>query len=178
MSRGTSDWTDRIGQAMLFGAWVTGLALLAWWFGDWLERTHNPNPNPATLQAADGAIEVLLKRNRSGHYVASGRINGEPVRFLIDTGATQVAVPLALARRLRLSLGPEETYRTANGLTRGWATRLERVELGGLVMQGVRASVLPELPDDEVLLGMSFLKHLELIQRGELLILRQTRRSP
>lgn len=178
MSREPPNWPDRIGQAMLFGAWVTGLALLVWWFGDWLERADNPNPNPASIQAPDGAIEVVLRRNRSGHYVASGRINGEPVRFLIDTGATQVTVPLALARRLGLRLGPEETYRTANGLTRGWATRLERVELGDLVMQGVRASVLPDLPDDEVLLGMSLLKHLELIQRGELLILRQTKRSP
>ncbi|QIK39092.1 TIGR02281 family clan AA aspartic protease [Caldichromatium japonicum] len=168
------DWPTRLGQALLFGAWVSGLAFLVWWFDQWLESVDNPNPNPNPLiyQTEGGGIEVVLKRNRAGHYVASGRINGEPVRFMIDTGATHVALPLDLARRLRLPLGPAETYQTANGPTRAWPTRLERLEIGSLVMQGVRASVLPNLTD-EVLLGMSVLKSLELIQRSDTLILRR-----
>ncbi len=168
-----TDWPARIGQAMLFGAWVTGLVLLVWWFNQWWEWTSNPNPNPQTHQIGGGGIEVVLKRNRAGHYVASGKINGEPVRFMIDTGATYVGLPLALAQRLRLPLGPAELHQTANGPTRAWLTRLDRVELGGLVMQGIRASVLPNMAGDEVLLGMSFLKSIELIQRGDTLILRR-----
>jgi len=157
---------------MLFGAWVSGLASLGLFFHQWLERDHNPNPHPLSLQGADGVVEVTLRRNRAGHYVASGKINGEPVRFLIDTGATEVALSLDLAQRLDLRLGPEGTSHTANGITRAWPTRLARVELGDLVAHGVRASVLPNMPDDEVLLGMSFLKPLELIQRGDTLTLR------
>jgi aspartyl protease family protein len=166
------DWPARLGRAMLFGAWISGLALLALFFHQWLERDNNPNPHPLTLQGADGVVEVVLQRNRAGHYVASGKINGEPVRFLVDTGATDVALSLDLARRLDLRLGPEGSSRTANGITRTWPTRLARVELGGLVAHGVRASVLPNMPGDEVLLGMSFLKPLELIQRGDTLTLR------
>ncbi|MGQ9660043.1 MAG: retropepsin-like aspartic protease family protein [Thermochromatium sp.] len=167
-----NDWPARLGRAMLFGAWVSGLTALGLFFHHRLERDHNPNPHPVTLQGSDGLVEVVLWRNRAGHYVASGRINGEPVRFLVDTGATEVTLSLTLARRLGLRLGPERTSRTANGITRTWPTQLARVELGGLVAHDVRASVLPHMLDDEVLLGMSVLKSLELIQRGETLTLR------
>ncbi|MBK1718723.1 retropepsin-like aspartic protease family protein [Thiocystis violacea] len=171
----TSDLPSRIGRAMLFGAWIAGLALLVMFFDDWLERQHNPNPNPIATQAAGNVQELVLRRNRAGHYVATGAINGEPVRFLVDTGATNVALPLSLARRLGLRLGPGGTSLTANGEVRTWSTRLERVDLGGLVAHGVRASVLPNMPGEDVLLGMSYLKHLELIQRGDTLTLRQQR---
>jgi aspartyl protease family protein len=158
---------------MLLAAWVVAFALLVMLFDQWLERADNPNANPISTQGADGAFEVVLRRNRAGHYVATGAINGVPVRFLVDTGATDVALPLDLARRLGLRLGAEGTSMTANGPTRTWATRLDRVDLGGLVARGVRASVLPNMPGGEVLLGMGFLKHLELIQRGDTLTLRR-----
>jgi aspartyl protease family protein len=58
---------------------------------------------------------------------------------------------------------------------RSWLTRLDRVELGPFVLQDVQASILPTMPGDEVLLGMNFLKHLELIQKGNELIIRAPR---
>jgi aspartyl protease family protein len=61
---------------------------------------------------------------------------------------------------------------TANGMVQTWTTRLDSVDLGGLVARNMRASVLPNLPGDEVLLGMSYLKQLEMIQRGDTLTLR------
>ena len=124
---------------------------------------------------AQGRAGVALQRNRAGHYVASGRINGEPVVFLVDTGATDVALPLDLARRLDLPLRAGGMSRTANGNVRTWSTRLDSVDLGGLTARGVRASVLPNIPGDEVLLGMSYLKRFELIQRGNTLTLRPQR---
>lgn len=158
---------------MLLGGWISGLALLVFGFQYWLDGQHNPNAQPLTSREADGTVAVVLYRNRAGHYVASGTINGTPVRFLVDTGATDVALSLKLAQQLNVRLGPEGSSRTANGITRTWPTRLARVELGGLVAHNVRASVLPNMPDeDEVLLGMSFLKPLELIQRGDTLTLR------
>jgi aspartyl protease family protein len=166
------DPPSRLGRVMLFAAWVAGLALLVMFFNGVIERRHNPNPDPVAGAGPAGVSQVVLQRNRAGHYVAGGRINGEPVVFLVDTGATDVALPLRVARRLGLALGPGGFSQTANGVVETWATRLDTLDLGGLVTRNVRASVLPNLPGDEVLLGMSYLKHLELIQRGQTLTLR------
>lgn len=168
----SDDMPSRLGRVMLFGAWVTGLALLVMLFDGVISGQRNPNPNPTAMESASGVAEVRLERNRAGHYVAGGRINGVPVRFLIDTGATDVALPLSLAQRLRLPLRPGGISKTANGTVQTWLTRLDSVDLGGLVARNVRASVLPNMPGDDVLLGMSYLKHLELIQRDGVLTLR------
>jgi aspartyl protease family protein len=157
---------------MLLGAWVAALGLLVVLFDRLFENEGNPNRAPVMTLSDDGVPQVVLKRNRAGHYVATGSINGEPVRFLVDTGATEVALPLPLARRLNLPLREGGLSKTANGTVRTWRTRLDRVDLGGLVATQVPASVLPGMEGDEVLLGMSYLKRLELIQRGGVLILR------
>ncbi|HYN79029.1 MAG TPA: TIGR02281 family clan AA aspartic protease [Lamprocystis sp. (in: g-proteobacteria)] len=169
---GSDDAPSRLGRAMLFAAWVVGLALLVMFFNGVIERQRNPNPAPVAGATQAGAPQVVLQRNRAGHYVAGGRINGEPVVFLVDTGATDVALPLPLARRLGLTLRPGGLSQTANGMVETWNTRLDSVDLGGLVARNVRASVLPNMPGEEVLLGMSYLKHLELLQRGQTLTLR------
>jgi aspartyl protease family protein len=157
---------------MLFGAWIAGLAILALLFQRLVDHQLNPNQDVDVSLDAAGRAQVVLDRNRAGHYVATGEINGEPVVFLVDTGATDVALPLSLARRLDLRLGPERISRTANGDVRTWTALLDRVGLGGLAARRVRASVLPNMPGDQVLLGMSFLKRYELIQRGGTLTIR------
>jgi aspartyl protease family protein len=166
------DSPSRLGRAMLFAAWVVGLALLVMFFTDVIDRQTNPNPDPVAVAGQAGGPQVVLQRNRAGHYVAGGRINGEPVVFMLDTGATDVALPLPLARRLGLPMRPGGMSQTANGMVQTWTTRLDSVDLGGLVARNVRASVLPNMPGDEVLLGMSYLKQLEMIQRGDTLTLR------
>lgn len=166
------DLPSRIGRFMLFAAWIAALTILALFFQRFLTDQENPNRDLEVALDAAGRPQVVLARNRAGHYVASGRINGEPVVFLVDTGATDVALPLAVARRLDLSLGAERVSKTANGNVRTWGTRLDSVDLGGLKARRVRASVLPNMPGEEVLLGMSYLKHFELIQRGGTLTLR------
>ncbi len=166
------DTPSRIGRVMGFAAWVVGLALLVMLFNGIIERQTNPNVAPSAEITDTGLPQVVLRRNRAGHYVAGGRINGEPVVFMVDTGATDVALPLPLARRLGLRLRPGGVSVTANGRVETWRTRLDSVDLGGLVLRDVRASVLPNMPGEEVLLGMSYLKHLELIQRDGTLTLR------
>jgi aspartyl protease family protein len=175
MSPATPDVDDmpsRLGRVMLFGAWITGLAMLVMLFNGVILKQENPNPNPVVMHSESGIPEVRLERNRAGHYVASGQINGKSVRFLVDTGATDVALPLALAERLALPLRPGGISKTANGTVRTWTTRLDSVDVGGLVARNVRATVLPNMPGDDVLLGMSYLSHLEMIQRGGVLTLR------
>jgi aspartyl protease family protein len=167
------DVPSRIGKAMLIAAWVVGLAILVLFFQGMIENQANPNRDPELTQNAEGRAQVVLSRNRAGHYVANGRINGEPAVFLVDTGATDVALPLGLARQLGLALGTPRLSRTANGDVTTWPTVLDSVDLAGLELRGVRASVLPNMPGAQVLLGMSYLKRFELIQRDGMLTIRQ-----
>ena len=121
-------------------------------------------------QEADGRASVVLERRRSGHYLATGAINGQPVRFLVDTGATDVAVSDTLARSIGLEFGPRTTIMTAAGPVRGWLTRLDSVQLGALSLSDVRATIAPGL-GNQALLGMSFLKHFSIVQEGETLVI-------
>ncbi|HEC18067.1 MAG TPA: TIGR02281 family clan AA aspartic protease [Gammaproteobacteria bacterium] len=158
---------------MTIAMWVVVLGLLTLFFQDWWEKQNNPNQNLSLVSGADGVRELSLQRNRFGHYVASGTINGVPVVFLLDTGASDISVPADLARAIGLQRGRSMVYQTANGPLKVYATRLDRVDLGGIVLRNVRASINPGMQGNEVLLGMSFLKHLEFTQRGDTLIIRQ-----
>lgn len=171
-SQPATDLRSRLGKGMLLVAWALALAILVILFQRWMDDQRNPNRAPSLSFDDSGRAQVVLERNRAGHYLTTGQINGQPVVFLIDTGATDVALPLPLARRLGLSLGEPRIARTANGTVRTWSTRLDSVDVGGLVAREVRAAVLPNMPGDEVLLGMSYLKRFELIQRGGTLTLR------
>lgn len=148
---------------------VSGHAL----FGDWEARQQNPNVVVSTEQG-EGFIEVKLVSNTQGHFVASGQINGQPVDFMLDTGATDVAIPAEMAERLKLEQGFGVTLSTANGRTEGYRTRIERLQLGDIVLRDVRAIVVPGLDGNQVLLGMSALNKLEFTQRGGTMLLRQT----
>lgn len=166
---------DRIGKLMVYAAWILAAALLTWVFSGLLEWQRNPNSQVHTTVSKDRAKEVVLKRNRFGHYVATGQINGESVEFLLDTGATLVSVPIAIAQRLGLKPGARRLVQTANGEIMTYATILGSVKIGAIERAGVRAAINPNSSSDAVLLGMTYLKHLDLIQRGDTLTLRQSR---
>jgi aspartyl protease family protein len=133
----------------------------------------NPNQSLQTHYTQDEFREVILQRNKFGHYVTSGEINGKPVTFLLDTGATGVAIPESTAKRLGLQRGRAYQSQTANGIAIGYATLLDLVAVGDIELQDVRAGIAPGLQGGQILLGMTFLKHIEFTQRGDTLILRQ-----
>jgi aspartyl protease family protein len=162
--------TGRIGRAMTYAAWLVVLALLTWFFADWMAHERNPNREVTSRVGPSGVAEVVLQRNRGGHYVATGALDGMPVEVLVDTGASLVVVPEALARRLDLPRGARMLAHTANGTVVNYATRLASVRLGDIVLRDVRAAINPH--GEQVLLGMSFLRRLEMTQRGDTLILR------
>ena len=85
---------QRLGKWMITAAWLLLLMLLTWFFNSQLDRQRNPNRQVLTATSTTGLPEVQLKRNRFGHYVASGLINGQPAEFMLDTGATDVSIPL------------------------------------------------------------------------------------
>lgn len=163
---------QRLGKGMVVAAWVLLLALLTWFFSTQLERQHNPNRQVMSATTADGSTAVQLERNRFGHYVASGFINAQPVEFMLDTGASDVSIPLQIAEGLGLKKGRSVVYQTANGAITAWQTTLDEIQLGELRLGPVRASINPRMSGDSILLGMSFLKQLDFSQQGNTLTLK------
>ena len=163
----------RAGRLMLIIAWAAALFLATRFFGEWEQRQENPNTN-VTSEQGDGYIEVRLMSNREGHFVMTGQINARPVQFMLDTGATNVAIPEQVADSLRLERGARVQVSTANGRTEAFRTTLDRLQIGDIVLNNVRALVVPGLDGDQVLLGMSAIQQLEFTQRGGTLLLRQT----
>ncbi len=159
----------RSGIAMLALAWTVILGGLYWMFHGWVAEQNNPN-TAAVLRLQRG--EVTLERSRAGHYLAEGEINGKPATFLLDTGATWVALSARLGRELGLKRGAAVTMRTANGTTVGYQTRLTSVRIGSIELRDVAALISDGIDEDIVLLGMSFLKRVEFVQRDGRLILR------
>lgn len=163
----------KLGRGMLIGGWILGLLILAYLFNGLLEHQRNPNHSLNTVTTESGVREVALQRNRAGHYLTSGNINNHVVEFMLDTGASDVSIPETVARRLGLQRGTPRVYSTANGTITGYQTTLSSLSLGDIVLHNVRASINPHMDEDTILLGMSFLKHLEFTQRGDTLIIRQ-----
>jgi aspartyl protease family protein len=164
------DFARRSGTLLLVLAWLAIIGAGWWWFAGWERDQENPN-----RALAMSATEVVLARNRAGHYVADGEINGERVTFLVDTGATTVALPMSLARRLGLPLGAAVTVQTANGPKVAYQTRLASVRLGGIELADVAAIASDGMEGAGVLLGMSFLRHLDFSQRDGKLVLSRPR---
>lgn len=152
-----------LGMGMIAAAWMM-LGGVIWLVMDgWVDRQENPNAGLAQSTATDS---VVLRRNASGHFVAPGRINGVPVTFLVDTGATNVALPLDVARRVGAVRGRPLRTTTAAGVTSAYATRLAKVELAGLTASDVAGVIVPDMPGQTVLLGMSFLSRFTLRMEG------------
>ena len=119
------------------------------------------------VASGDGRA-LVLGEARDGHYYARGTINGYEVRFMVDTGATSVALSEALAREIGLPFGAKTQGNTANGVTEQWLTTIDEIAIAGVTLRRVPAAILPNM-DEDVLLGMSFLRHFDWQQRnGEL----------
>ena len=164
--------TRKLGVTFTWLGWIIGLAVLTLMFNRIIDNQHNPNQVVASIVNEDFE-ELRLRRNRFGHYLFNGLINDHEVTFLVDTGATTTSIPAHLQDRLGLHKGQAFGVRTANGTTTAYATRLRSLQLGGMQFNEVQASLNPGMTNDEVLLGMNILKHLELVQRGDTLILRR-----
>jgi aspartyl protease family protein len=168
MSEYDSNPDSRLGQRML---WVAAIGLLGALY--LLFSMLDSGGSTVSTVDSSGAVMVVLEQDRNGHYEAEGKINGQPVTFLVDTGATDVSLPESAARALGLDFGPRVTVMTAAGPAGAWVTRLDEVTVGGIRRKNVRATIT----DGEfngILLGMSFLKHYSLQQHDGRLEIRET----
>jgi aspartyl protease family protein len=129
-------------------------------------------PNPAgtiaaqepVTQAQTGSHSLTLDRDSRGHFLTEARINGQRVNFMVDTGASVVALNESSAARFGLYPSRGEftaNVTTANGTIKGARAHLAMVDVGGLVVRDVDALVLPDQALSENLLGLSFLSRLK-----------------
>jgi aspartyl protease family protein len=127
--------------------------------------TSGSNAASARIDAPPpGGRTLSIPRDARGHFQAEGRIEGQRISFMIDTGASVIALNETSAARfgLRPQRGDyNATVSTANGTVKAARTRLAMVELGGLVVRDVDAMVLPDEALSENLLGLSFLSKLK-----------------
>ena len=128
---------------------------------------HSGATKPPSAQSA------TLTANSQGHFLTEGQINGGAVRFLVDTGATQVSLSSADATRLGIDYrkGQPGLMGTANGTAVAYKVTLNTVRVGDIEINNVEAAVLEGGQMPFALLGMSFLNRMEMKREGQVMIL-------
>jgi aspartyl protease family protein len=119
-------------------------------------------------------VSAKIWRDESGGYTTVGSINGRTVNFLVDTGASAVAMYRADAKRLGLSYKLDGTpmyVSTANGTAPAYDVELDRVQVGDIVLRNVRGFVIETVGSGRILLGMSFLNRVKMEDQGSVLML-------
>jgi aspartyl protease family protein len=128
-------------------------------------------PKPIVITASG---ELVIQRARDGHFRAPGSVNGRPVEFMVDTGASLVVVSEAFARQAGLAPGEPTTFSTANGNMPGFIVRNVAVSVGPVQVSGIRIGVgLLGLEPDEALLGQNFLSRFDVLLSKDQMILRK-----
>lgn len=127
----------------------------------------------AYAATASGRPSVTLKADTRGHFVDLGSINGGSVRFLVDTGATFVALPASDAKRLGIDYlrGERARMQTANGIAASYRVKLDTVRIGEVEINNVDAVVNENDAMGMTLLGMSFLNRMEMKRDAQSLTL-------
>ena len=155
---------------MIFAALMAGLGTLMAQVADKMTpapasaSTTARKALPAETVAQAGSRSLSIPRDARGHFETEGRIDGQRIGFMVDTGASVIALNESSAARfgLRPARGDYKyNVTTANGTIKAAPTRLAMVEIGGLVVRDVDAMVLPDEALSENLLGLSFLSKLK-----------------
>jgi aspartyl protease family protein len=122
--------------------------------------------------ATSDRAQVTLAAGPGGHFVGEGAVNGNAIRFLVDTGATSIALPASFAQRAGIDFrkGAPGLSSTANGLVPVYRVNLDTVRLGAIELQSVDAVVF-EAGLDTALLGMSFLNRVDMRREGDTMTL-------
>jgi len=154
---------------MIFAALMVVLGTVMAQMADKMTPTAalaNAGPRTAAAETVGqaGSRSLSIPRDTRGHFLAEGRIDGQRIGFMVDTGASVVALNETSAARfgLRPSRGDyNASVATANGTIKAARTRIAMVDIGGIVVRDVDAMVLPDAALSENLLGLSFLSKLK-----------------
>ena len=120
-------------------------------------------------------VEVKLPRRANGHFYARGAINGYPTEFMVDTGATAIAMNLSDAKRLGIDIkkGIVSGASTAGGNVKTYVVTLAKVSVGGITVHNIRATVIDGTHPEDILLGNTFLSRVEMSEQAGVLVLRK-----
>ncbi len=126
--------------------------------------------------SAGGKAVVTLYAGGGAHFFADGYINDAAVKFMVDTGATIIAINSRVATSAGIDYkrtGKQEIVSTASGMARSYAVKIAKVQVGEITLHNVDASVIEGNFPQQPLLGMSFLGQLDMKREGDKLELRQ-----
>jgi aspartyl protease family protein len=154
---------------MIFAAIMIGLGTFMAQIADKMTPAPASAAPSARLATPDttadaGRRSLSIPRDGRGHFATEGRIDGQRLAFMVDTGASVIALNESSAARLGLRPSRNDyraTVSTANGTVKAAPTRLAMVDIGGLIVRDVDAMVLPDEALSENLLGLSFLSKLK-----------------
>ncbi len=121
----------------------------------------------------DPPVDTVLKRSPGGHFHAVVEVNGEPIRFIVDTGASVVAMSEADAKRAHIVFDRndfEPVGKGAAGIVRGKEVAIDRIVLDGKAARGLRGLVLAD--SEMSLLGQNYLRNLDVAIKGDTMTLR------
>ncbi len=137
-------------------------------------RTLGMGQSFAASAAAPERRSVSLTADARGHFSATGSLNGYPMSFLVDTGATAIAISAADAKRIGIDYkaGQVVGVGTAAGVVPAWRVKISTVKVGGITVHQVDGMVM-ETGLDLPLLGMSFLNRMEMTRDGQTMTLTQ-----
>jgi aspartyl protease family protein len=124
--------------------------------------------------SSSAAASVMLTADTQGHFIADGEVNGIPMRFVVDTGATLITLPASEARRLSLDYrkGQKGMTSTANGTAPAYRIKLDTVRVGDVTINNVDAVVMERVDGlSSALLGMSFLNRMDMKREGDVMTL-------
>jgi aspartyl protease family protein len=129
---------------------------------------------PYVSKSAGAGATVRLSADANGHYMADGTVNGTAMRFMVDTGATVVALPARIARQAGISLlnVPHVSVQTAAGPTEAYQVKLDTISVGALTLHNIDAVVIDRGLEGP-LLGNSFLSRMDMRRDGELMVLKK-----
>jgi clan AA aspartic protease (TIGR02281 family) len=119
---------------------------------------------------ADSTANILRLPRVNGHYLSAGSVNGVPLVFMVDTGATSVAISSGMAARVGISQCVPRTFSTANGKAQGCMAKVPEITFGGFRLSNIDVAVMPNL-SSEALLGMNVLRLFRIEQANDTLII-------
>ncbi len=120
-------------------------------------------PSSGPFTHVENAGMTTIPAGPDGHFHVDLRVEGKPVRAVIDTGASMVAIPYEDAQRIGLYIpenAPKRQASTANGLVTFSVVKLRNVRINDIALDGVEGAVMPPGALKETLLGMSFIRRL------------------
>lgn len=164
-----TDAAQTIGGWMIALLWIIALGSGTFLAHQWLEARAQAR-QASIIDDGSGSRTLVLSSDRFGQYLVEANVKNNDVNndvaFLLDTGASGISIPQRIADELGLQRGRPARVMTANGDITVYATSIDSLSIGPFTRTNVKAHINPQMDGELALLGMSFLRHYELIQRG------------